>query len=236
MGLEKYGPEAIGEEKYQEVQEAIEQEIGNAESVYGPEALEGGHTTEEVRAAAERAGLDPDEFEGVDFEDLAEDISEEDGEGSEESDKNLVSMGGDEYEFPPAYDANHIGGGKYEILGPEGDRVENEDHEKDLWDADEGFDAAWVDFEERANEQAQSGEPVEEAAQVSVERLDEILEAEPSLLSERQRAEMTREGGPREEALKVLLKHAVDQDRSEIIEVVATEIEDEEFVQETLAE
>lgn len=237
MPLEKYGPEALGEDTYEEVQEQAAAEVGSGESVFGPEALEGGHSEEEVMAAAERAGQDPDQWvgRGVEFDEAGETATaappSSGGGEPETGGENEVELGGEAYAFPPGYTAEHVGGGKYRSFNEQGSVVENPDHDKNLWDKAATADAAWVDYEGRASEQASSASGGE---QVSVEKLEEILAEEPALLDERQAAEMMREGGPRQEALKVILEHAVEQGRSEIVQVVAGEIEDREFVEETI--
>lgn len=299
MGLDKYGPEAIGQEEYERVQEELENEVGQGGSVYGPEAIAGGHSEDEIRAAAERAGVDPEPFleaqeeaaepefvalwslpfedqatadlaeqelpgpealddieptggteqrpvyRGVDVSDaiaaLGSDEEPSEGDGEGEPDRNMIELAGDTYEFPPGYHAEHAGGGKYRVEDESGEQVENPESDKGLYDREQTAEAAWEDFELRAEEQAQEEEEPEEGGdlgtkQVSVAELREILENEPELLDERQAAEMMRPGGPRQDALKVLLEHAVAQERSEIVQVVAGEIDDEDFVAETLAE
>lgn len=297
MGLGKYGDNALKEEEQEQARKEREAPVGNDETQYGPAALQGGeHSEEEVRAAAERAGLDPDDFTGAEeaaeaepepefvvlwdrpFEDqAAADLAEQelpgpealdaveptgvaDGkpcyastdvsdaiaalgdeggepeEPEEDPDRNMIELAGDRFEFPVGYHAEHVGGGKYRVEDAAGDQVENPDHKKGLYDKDECVHAAWEDFEAKAEEQAQEPEPAadHDLSQVPVDELDEILTAEPELLDERQKAELLREGGPRQEALKILLEHAVEQDRSEIIQVLAAEIDDEDFVAETV--
>lgn len=263
MGLEKYGPKAIGEEKYQEVQEELAKQVGTEESRFGVRGLLGSATLEEVRSAAEAADHDPDEWEerwrethgdpsegeGPDGEEetpqaAGEADSEPEPEG--ESEGNIVEMGDDEYNFPPGYDANHVGGGKYHVRTEEGEVVENPDHEKDLWPKVESKDVAWADYERRLDEAEEEAQQQEEesdgaalpgqAEQVSVERLEEILETEPTLIDERMQAEIFgREDGPRQEALKVMARSEIEgQGRESVKATLADAIDDIDFVEEVL--